>query len=392
MTGRKCFTMNADLVIYKKSLLKCIGTIVFATGVIFHSYLHADSRVFKSDRTMFRAVTLIDGLEHPWAVAFLPSGNLLITERSGRLLWFKNNKLHKVSGLPKISVGGQGGLLDVALHPDYLVNKKICFSYSAGDKRNVGTEIACGNFDEAHLSNLKVIFRAVPKSKKNIHFGSRLLFTADGDLYATLGDRGYRFSAQDLGTHPGSVIRIRDDGSTPQDNPFLTRTDAQPEIFAYGNRNPQGIAFEPDSDRIWIHEHGPRGGDELNVLSASTNYGWPVISFGSEYMSRKPVGEGTHKFGMQQPVFYWIPSIAPSGMTFYDGDKFPKWRVNVFIGSLKFKLLVRLELDNGRVVSEERLLENVFGRIRDVREGPDGFLYLLTDEKKGKLIRLEPLS
>ena len=383
--------MNTHIVIYKRFFFKFLAT-VFALSFIFDSCLYADSRMFKSNKIMFRAVTLIDGLEHPWAMTFLPTGNLLITERTGRLLWFKNSKLYEVSGLPNISVGGQGGLLDVVLHPDYVVNKKICFSYSAGDKRNIGTEIACGKFDDAHLSNLKVIFRAVPKSKKNVHFGSRLLFTSAGNLYATLGDRGYRFSAQDLGVHPGSVIRVRDDGSTPQDNPFLANATAQPEIFAYGNRNPQGMALEPGSDRIWIHEHGPRGGDALNVLSAGVNYGWPVISFGSEYISGKPVGEGTHKIGMQQPVFYWTPSIAPSGMTFYNGEKFPKWRGNIFIGSLKFKLLVRLELENSRVVNEERLLENVYGRIRDVREGPDGFLYLLTDEKKGKLIRLEPLS
>ena len=383
--------MNTHIAIYKRFFFKFLAT-VFALSFIFDSCLYADSRMFKSNKIMFRAVTLIDGLEHPWAMTFLPTGNLLITERTGRLLWFKNSKLYEVSGLPNISVGGQGGLLDVVLHPDYVVNKKICFSYSAGDKRNIGTEIACGKFDDAHLSNLKVIFRAVPKSKKNVHFGSRLLFTSAGNLYATLGDRGYRFSAQDLGVHPGSVIRVRDDGSTPQDNPFLANATAQPEIFAYGNRNPQGMALEPGSDRIWIHEHGPRGGDELNVLSAGVNYGWPVISFGSEYISGKPVGEGTHKIGMQQPVFNWTPSIAPSGMTFYNGEKFPKWRGNIFIGSLKFKLLVRLELENSRVVNEERLLENVYGRIRDVREGPDGFLYLLTDEKKGKLIRLEPLS
>ena len=284
----------------------------------------------------------------------------------------------------------QGGLLDVALHPNFLVNRTVCFSYSASGDRGVGTEIACAEFNRGRLSGLRVIFRAVPKSGGGVHFGSRLLFGPDGYLYATLGERGVRPQAQNLGTHPGSVVRITDKGLVPHDNPFVGRKNAQPEIFAYGNRNPQGMALELSGNKIWMHEHGPRGGDELNIVQSGANYGWPVISFGKEYWGPVPVGEGTHKPGMRQPVYYWVPSIAPSGMTFYSGDRIPEWRGNLFIGSLKFELLVRLELDGDQVVNEERLLVGTFGRIRDVREGPDGLLYLLTDERDGKLIRLEP--
>ena len=269
-------------------------------------------------------------------------------------------------------------------------NRTVCFSYSGAGDGGVGTEIACAEFNGGRLSGLRVIFRAVPKSRGGVHFGSRLLFGSDGYLYATLGDRGERSQAQNLGAHPGSIVRITEEGLVPTDNPFVGRNNAQPEIYSYGNRNPQGMVLDLSSNKIWIHEHGPRGGDELNVLYSGANYGWPVISFGKEYWGPTPVGEGTHKPGMQQPVYYWVPSIAPSGMTVYSGGQFTEWRGNLFIGSLKFELLVRLELDREEVVNEERLLIGAFGRIRDVREGPDGFLYLLTDDRDGKLIRLEP--
>jgi len=384
--------INSVLLRFKRLLLKSSAAITLTFVLSVFSSLRGEELVFESNRTTFRAVTLIDDLEHPWAMAFLPAGDLLITERPGRLIWYKDGKLHRVSGLPEIATGGQGGLLDVVLHPDYLMNKTICFAYSAGDNRGTGTEIACASFDQGHLSNFRVIFRAIPKWRTAVHFGSRLLFGPDGYLYATLGDRGYRFFAQDIGAHPGSIIRITDEGLLPPDNPLIGRETAKPEIFAYGNRNPQGMSLEPGGQRIWIHEHGPRGGDELNVLYPAANYGWPVVSFGKEYRSNKSVGEGTHKAGMQQPVYYWVPSIAPSGMTFYQGEKFPNWQGSLFIGSLKFKLLVRLELEGNRVVAEERLLEDIFGRVRDIREGPDGLLYLLTDEKNGKLVRLETVD
>jgi len=245
----------------------------------------------------------------------------------------------------------------------------------------------CGAYGD--IRRQVFIFRAEPKNKSGRHFGCRLLF-ANGYLYATLGDRGNRPQAQDRGTHPGSVVRVMADGTVPPDNPFIGHSTDQPELYAYGNRNPQGLAQDPITGAIWMHEHGPRGGDELNRLIAGANYGWPVISYGKEYFLPKAVGEGTHKSGMEQPVHYWVPSIAPSGMTFYSGPDFPGWRGSLFLGSLKFQELVRLELDQGRVVAEERLLSGEFGRIRDVRQGPDGALYLLTDAAEGQLLKLVP--
>jgi glucose/arabinose dehydrogenase len=237
-----------------------------------------------------------------------------------------------------------------------------------------------------------VLFRAVPKSSGGRHFGSRLTFDADGFLYISLGDRGKRSQAQALSTHPGSIIRLHDDGSIPTDNPFVGNALARPEIYTYGNRNVQGMSLQPVSALVWAHEHGPQGGDEINVIEAGTNYGWPVITYGRNYGIGTKIGEGTHKEGMAQPVHQWTPSIAPSGMAFYVGERFPRWRGNLFVGSLKFGLLVRLALDGRRVVREERLLHGAYGRIRDVRAGPDGFIYLLTDESNGRLLRLEPAA
>ena len=359
-------------------------------ALLFQAPALSSGQIFKSQKTDFRATVIVSGLEHPWSMAFLPDGQMLITERSGNLLWYKNGNIQTVEGLPKVVSRGQGGLLDLVLHPNYLINRKICFCYSAGEPGRVSTEIACAKFADGMLFDAQVIFRAMPKSSTSRHFGSRLVFGPDGYLYATLGDQGNRPNAQDLGNHHGSVIRITDTGLVPTDNPFLGNSHAQPEIFSYGNRNSQGITLSPNRKEIWMHEHGPRGGDELNILMAGANYGWPVVSFGQEYFLPKPVGESTSKAGIKEPLYYWSPSIAPSGMTFYTGSRMPEWRNNLFIGSLKFKLLVRLELDGETVLAEERLMQGAFGRIRDVREGPDGFLYFLTDRKDGQLIRLGP--
>ena len=353
-----------------------------------------EARVFESLKATFRAVVVASGLDHPWAVGFLPSGDILVTERSGDLRLIKNGRLQDavVEGLPEISAkNDQGGLLDIALDPAFDENGRLCLSYVAKAKGGRGTEIGCGIFRDNRLDDFAVIFRAEPKNKSGRHFGCRLLF-ADGYLYATLGDRGKRPQAQDRGTHPGSVVRLMADGTIPPDNPFIGNSSYQPEIYAYGNRNPQGLAQDQITDSIWMHEHGPRGGDELNRLMAGANYGWPVISYGKEYFLPKAVGEGTHKNGMEQPVHYWVPSIAPSGMTFYSGSDFPGWQNSLFLGSLKFQELVRLELDQGQVVAEERLLSGEFDRIRDVRQGPDGALYLLTDAAEGQLLKLVPVE
>ena len=349
---------------------------------------------YESETARFRVVPLISGLVHPWSLAFLPDGDLLITERPGRLRVVRFGHLLEapIAGVPVVAAVGQGGLLDLVLHPDFATNRLLCLSYSRHESAGSGTAIICGELVGDRLINSRVIFAAEPKSRGGKHFGSRLVFDVNGNLYATLGDRGIRAQAQDLSRHPGSVIRIDLNGAALADNPFVHQDDAQPEIFTYGNRNPQGLAWHPKTGVLWMHEHGPKGGDELNRVIAGTNYGWPVISYGKEYWSQNAVGEGTHKIGMAQPVHHWVPSIAPSGMAFYSGSRFPQWQGNLFIGSLKFGELVRLEIDASRVVHEERLLNGDFGRIRDVRLGPDGLLYLLTDSRNGHLLRLEPIE
>ena len=363
--------------------------IITLTSVIVHS-----ASIYESEKARFRVVSLVSGLVHPWSLAFLPDGDLLITERPGRLRVVRLGHLLEVpiAGVPVVAAVGQGGLLDVVLHPDFATNRLLCLSYNRPDSDSNSTAIICAELVGDRLINSQVIFVAEPKLRGGKHFGCRLVFDVNGNLYATLGDRGVRAQAQDLSRHPGSVIRIDLSGAALADNPFVHQDNAQPEIFTYGNRNPQGLAWQPKTGVLWMHEHGPRGGDELNQVIAGTNYGWPVISYGKEYWSQNAVGEGTHKIGMAQPAHHWVPSIAPSGMAFYSGNRFPRWQGNLFIGSLKFGELVRLEFDASRVVHEERLLNGEFGRIRDVRLGPDGLLYLLTDSRNGHLLRLEPVE
>ncbi len=348
--------------------------------------------VIQTEKHPIKIVRVSGGLEHPWGLAFLPDGRLLVTERPGRLRIVADGKLDPtpVGGLPKITASGQGGLLDVAAHPKFSDNGLVYLSYAAAGDGGVGTEVARGRLQGNRLTGLEVIFRALPKSSGGRHFGSRLLFDPQGYLYITLGDRGDQPRAQDLADHAGSIIRLQDDGAVPADNPFVGRSGVLPEIFTYGNRNVQGIALQPGTGTIWAHEHGPQGGDEVNVLRAGANYGWPVITYGRNYGTGTRIGEGTAKPGMVQPAHYWVPSIAASGMAFYDGDKFPQWRGDLFVGALKDRLLVRLQIEGQRVVKEERMLQGMLGRIRDVRSGPDGFIYLLTDESDGAIVRLEP--
>ena len=348
----------------------------------------------KTQEHDLRIAEIATGLEHPWGLAFLPDGRMLVTERPGRLRVIKDGRLasEPVAGLPPIEARGQGGLLDVALHPDFAENRLIYFSYAGSGEGGVSTEVARGKLADDRLEDVQVIFRQQPKSKTGRHFGSRLVFDRAGHLYITLGDRGDRQRAQRPDDHAGSVIRLHDDGRIPADNPFIGKQGWQPEKFTLGNRNIQGAALHPRTGELWAHEHGPQGGDEINVIRAGVNYGWPVITYGVNYVIGTAIGEGTHKPGMAQPLYYWVPSIAPSGMTFYTGDRFPRWRGDLFVGSLKDRLLVRLSLDGEQVVGEERFLHDALGRIRDVRQGPDGLLYLLTDENDGALVRLEPVN
>jgi aldose sugar dehydrogenase len=342
-----------------------------------------------------RLVTIVRGLEHPWGLAFLPDGRMLVTERPGRLrIVGADGKLdpNPVAGLPRVEEFGQGGLLDVALHPKFRENGLVYLSYAARGQGGVGTEVARGRLQGNQLVEVSTIFRAEPKSGGGRHFGSRLVFDRNGLLYITLGDRGEQDRAQKLDDHAGKIVRLTDDGRIPDDNPFRGKAAAKPEIYSLGNRNVQGAALHPQSGALWAQEHGPQGGDEVNIIRSGANYGWPVITYGVNYGIGTKIGEGTEKPGMAQPVWKWVPSIAPSGMAFYEGDKFPKWKGDLFVGALKDRLLVRLKLDGEKVVTEERMLRDALGRIRDVRAGPDGYLYLLTDSSDGALVRLEPAS
>jgi glucose/arabinose dehydrogenase len=353
----------------------------------------ADAEIVLTEKATLALERVTDGLEHPWGMAFLPDGRILVTERPGRLRIVDNGKLDPVpvGGLPAIASVGQGGLLDVALHPEFDGNRFVYLSYAARGAGGVGTEVARGRFNGRDLEDVEVLFRLQPKSGGGRHFGSRLVFAGDGNLFVTLGDRGDRPRAQRLDDHAGTVVRLRDDGSVPPDNPFVDRTDAAPEIFSYGNRNVQGAALHPVTGELWAHEHGPQGGDEVNVIRAGVNYGWPVITYGVNYGIGTRIGEGTAMPGMAQPLYYWSPSIAPSGMAFYTGDRIPGWTGDLLVGSLKFATLVRLQLDGEKVTHEERMLSGRIGRIRDVRQGPDGAVYLLTDADDGGLYRLSPV-
>jgi len=343
-----------------------------------------------ADTGQIRVNVLTDKLNEPWSMAFLPDGRMLVTEKSGKLRVIENGQLlsQPVAGAPKVVDSGQGGLLDIALHPQYEKNGWLYLSYSARGKDGVGTEVMRAKLQGMRLTDSEVIFSQTPKISGGYHFGSRIVFDQTGYLYITMGDRGDKDRAQKPDQHMGKVVRLHDDGRIPADNPFAGKRAALPEIFSLGHRNVQGAAVHPVSGRIWTHEHGPQGGDEINILAPATNYGWPVITFGVNYFTGTKIGEGTHKTGMAQPLYKWVPSIAPSGMTFYTGDSYPDWKNSLFIGSLKFQMLVRLTLDEDKVTREERLLQGI-GRVRDVRQGPDGLLYLLADNK---LLQLQPLQ
>lgn len=340
-----------------------------------------------------RVVELAAGLRNPWSLAFLPSGDMLVTERPGRLWRFSpdGERRIEIDGVPAVFANGQGGLLDVVIDPDFAANQTIYLSYAAEGRADMGnTRLARAQLVDDALDGLTVLFDAEQDHEGGRHFAGRIVVTGDGLLYLTLGDRGQEEPAQDLGDHTGSVIRLGTDGSIPSDNPFVGKAGVRPEIYSYGHRNPQGAALHPSSGLVWTHEHGPRGGDEVNVIRSGANYGWPLVSHGVNY-SGTPVGSGKDTMpGVTDPIHTWVPSIAPSGMAFYVGDAFPKWRGNLLVGALRSRLLARLTLDGESVVAEERILEDELGRIRDVRVGPDGLVYLLTDARNGRLLRLEP--
>jgi glucose/arabinose dehydrogenase len=335
--------------------------------------------------------TVAGGLEHPWALAFLPDGGMLVTERPGRVrIVDKRGALSEpLGGVPAVLARGQGGLLDVELDPRFAENRLVYLSYAEPDDNGTaGTAVARGRLAGNRLEDVRVIYRQHPKVKGENHFGSRLVFGRDGTLFVTQGDRfEYRDKAQDLSSGLGKIVRLNPDGTVPSDNPFFGRAGARPEIWSYGHRNIQAAAVHPDTGQLWTVEHGARGGDELNHPQAAKNYGWPVITYGVDY-SGATIGEGTAKPGMEQPVYYWDPVIAPSGMVFYTGDAFPGWKGSILVGSLNPGLLVRVTLEQDQVVREERYLGDLRERIREVQQGPDGLLYVLTDSSNGRILRL----
>jgi glucose/arabinose dehydrogenase len=362
--------------------------------------------VHRSAAHDFRVITVVEGLEHPWSMAFLPGGDMLVTERPGRLRIVRNGTLlpDPVPGLPRIRTGGQGGLLDVVLHPDFVSNRLIYLSLSKpnADSSQGATAVVRGRFENDRLTDVVEIFEAQVWSQGRGHHGSRLAFDRDGYLFITLGDRQspatgdledlQAHPAQDLSNHFGSIIRLHDDGRVPADNPFVGRSGALPEIWSYGHRNAQGLAIHPQTNDVWITEHGPQGGDELNRLLPGRNYGWPVVGFGVNYRSGLAIHVGTMREGMEPPVHVWVPSIGTSGLLVYTGDRFPQWRGNVLAGGMVGEQLVRLTLDGQRVARVETLIHGM-GRIRDVRQGPDGFIYLAIDDRGDALtgiLRLEP--
>ena len=353
------------------------------------------SALVQSEKYAFRISSLVTGLENPWSVAFLPDGRFLITERAGRLRLVSSDfKLDPkpIDGLPEVVSHGQGGLFDVVLHPQYAQNGWIYWAYNAPGPGGWGTALARGKLQGQRMTDVQVLFSMQPKTRSGFHFGGRIVFDQAGFVYLTLGDRGDKDRAQKLDDHAGSVIRLHDDGRVPANNPFVKRAGAFAEKWTLGNRNMQGAALHPQTGELWTHEHGPQGGDEVNVMRSGLNYGWPVITYGVNYGLGTKIGEGQDKPGMVQPLKVWVPSIAPSGMAFVSGSQFPQWQGSLLIGALRGPMLVRLTLDGEKVVSEERLFQGRPGRIRDVRMGPDGLVYLLTDDAQGALLRIEPVK
>lgn len=367
------------------SLVLCIAAIT--------PFANAKTLSVKTETGNIQVKAIAEGLENIWGMAFLPDGSMLVTERRGRMrIVSADGKVGEpLAGLPEIYAQGQGGLLDVVLAPDFATSKKIYFSYSEPGKGGNSTAVSFATLTGNKLENVTSVFSQQPKIDSGAHFGSRLVWAPDGTLFITLGDRySEKDKAQTLDNHQGKVVRINADGSVPKDNPFVKTPGALPEIWSYGHRNMQGAAINPVTKELWTGEHGPQGGDELNIDRAAKNYGWPVITYGENYGGGK-IGEGTHKAGMEQPNYKWVPSIATAGFIFYTGDKFPQWKNNILLTSLKDKTFVRLVVDGEKITKEERLLaKELDQRLRHVVQGPDGLVYLVTDESKAKIYQLSP--
>ena len=384
--------MRTPTVVVTASLTAAIvvlATLVIATGT------RGQSASFQSSAGQLDVETVAGGLVHPWGLAFLPDGRMLVTERPGRMrIITRDGQMSApLSGVPEVWESGQGGLLDVALDKTFAGNSTIYFCFAERAASGGRTAVARAKLTDenpARLDDVKIIFRQDGPLSSGNHYGCRIAQAPDGNLFVTLGEHfTFRDQAQNLANHLGKIIRIAPDGSVPKDNPFVGRDPAKPEIWSYGHRNPQSLAFNPASGVLWEIEHGPRGGDEVNIIGKGKNYGWPVIGYGIDYNGAK-IHESAEKAGMEQPIKYWVPSIAPSGMAFYNGALFPAWKGSLFTGALAGQMLVRLSLDGDKVTGEERLLQNLNERIRDVRQGPDGALWLLTDNSAGRILRVAP--
>jgi glucose/arabinose dehydrogenase len=348
-----------------------------------------DGSYVASEKLNYKIDTLTADLKNPWGMTFLPNNDLLVTERDGEIRVIRNGALlgTKISGVPEVYANGQGGLFEIELHPRYEENGWLYISYAAPGNGGGNTAIMRARLEGFDLVEKEVIFQAEPFLSGGNHFGGRMQFDREGYLYFSVGERGRQENAQTLQNHSGKILRIEDDGATPSDNPFLGDNGAKPEIFTYGNRNPQGMVIHPATGEIWTHEHGPMGGDEINIIKPGTNYGWPEATYGKNY-NGTTITEFTSKPGMADPLHYWVPSIAPCGMSFVNSDKYPEWNGNLLVGSLKFRYVARLELDGEKVVHEEKILENL-GRIRAITQGPDGLIYVST-EGPGMVVRISP--
>jgi len=378
-------------------------TVLITVSLLLSAAIPEDSgaQIHRSTLHDYRVVPVASGLQNPWGIAFLPGGDILITERAGRLRIVREGRLlpGPVPGVPEVLAQGQGGLMDVQPHPDFATNRLIYITYSKAytDLEGARTVLIRGTFQNDALTNIEELFSAQAVGRG--HYGSRIAFDGNGYVFITAGDRQvpsrgdlYAHPAQDLSNHHGVVVRLHDDGRIPADNPFVGTAGALGEIWSYGHRNPQGLAFHPMTGDLWANEHGPQGGDELNVVLPGRNYGWPVIGYGVNYGSGTTIHEGTLNEGMESPKHFWVPSIATSGLMIYTGDKFPAWRGNIFVGGLGGEQLSRLTVDGQTVLNEETLFQRM-GRIRDVRQGPDGYIYLAIEDRRGAptgIVRLEP--
>lgn len=391
--------MRKNKPVLKNIMTAALGGLLIASTPLLMSYREAtENPVIKKSlkESDLKVETVVTGLDMPWATAFLPDGRLLVTERTGKLRLVKDGKIDpkEITGLPKLLYKGQGGLLDVVLHPDYAKNGWIYISYSSpkaagepGDDGGANTAMLRAKLKDHALTDVQILFKALPNVKSNPHFGGRIIFDNKGYVFLSLGERGQMEKAQDLSKDQGKIIRLHEDGKVPADNPFVKTEGAKPEIWSYGHRNPQGLVINPTTGVIWEHEHGPQGGDELNIVEKGKNYGWPLITYGIDY-DNSIISKDTVKTGLEQPVLYWKPSIAPCGMAFITSEKFKDWKGDLLVGSLKFNYLQHLVIKDNKVVKKEIIFEKI-GRVRDVRQGPDGNIYVVVEDS-GSILKISP--